>query len=194
MNRPVALVGPGGPPLRALALALAEVGRPIGLATLAPAQAHEFATASIANELWALGADHLHRVLDAADPAALGAFLAELEDRFGPLAALAVDPGPLPDIPFDEFSIDEWLPLAHERLGAALVAIRCAAPLLERAGGGPVAIVRHPAPATAAPALIDAALAQLPAALEAELAGRPLRLAALDAAGDPAAAFLPLLA
>jgi 3-oxoacyl-[acyl-carrier protein] reductase len=190
---PVALFGPGGATLRAAALALAEAGRPIGLATLAPVQAQEFATASVANELWALGADHLHRVLDAADPAAASAFLAELEDRFGPLAGCLVDPGPVPDILFDEFSPDEWLPAARERLAATIVAIRAAAPLLERRGGGPIVLARHPAPATAAGAALHAGIEALPAALAAELAGRPLRAATVEAGPAAGQALLTLL-
>jgi NADP-dependent 3-hydroxy acid dehydrogenase YdfG len=183
---PVALFGPGGEPLRAAALALAEAGRPIGLATLASLQQQEFATASIANELWVLGADHLHRVIDAAEPAAAEAFLAELEDRFGPLAACLIDPGPLPAIAFDEWSLDEWLPLTRRQLAAVLAAARAAIPLLERRGGGAVLIARHPAPAGASAAVVDAALAALPGALAAEYAGRPLRFAAAGASGLPA--------
>ncbi|GIW13655.1 MAG: hypothetical protein KatS3mg062_1094 [Tepidiforma sp.] len=182
---PIALFGPGGEPLRGLALALAEAGHPLGLATLAPVQAEEFATASIANELWVLGEDHLHRVLDAADPAAASAFLAELEDRFGPLAAVVVDPGPLPDIPFDEFSPDEWLPAARARLAAPLVALHAAAPLLERRGGGTAALIRRQPPRAAAGAVLAAALDALPQALAAELAGRQLRTVALDVSTGP---------
>ncbi len=189
---PVVLFGPGGEPLRTAALALAQAGRPIGLATLAASQQQEFATASIANELWALGADHLHRVLDAAEPTAARAFLAELEDRFGPLAACVIDPGALPAIAFDEWSIDEWLPLARQHLAAVLAAACAAIPLLERRGGGTLLLARHPLPAGAAAAVLHAALGALPGALAAEYAGRPLRFAAVEASrlsAEPLAAL-----
>lgn len=189
---PVALFGPGGEPLRSAALALAEAGRPIGLATLAAEQQQEFATASIANELWVLGADHLHRVIDAAEPAAAEAFLAELEDRFGPLAACVLDPGPLPAIAFDEWSLDEWLAVARRQLAAVLAAARAAIPLLERRGGGALLLVRHPPPPGAAAAVLDAALGTLPGALAAEYAGRPLHFAAAGASHLPAALLAAL--
>ncbi|WP_322818922.1 SDR family oxidoreductase [Tepidiforma sp.] len=191
---PVALFGPGGETLRAAALALSEQGRPIGLSTLAPQPAQEFATASIANELWALGASHLHRVLDAADPAATSAYLAELEDRYGPLVACFVDPGPSPEIPFDEFSPDEWLPALRQRLAATLVVLRAAAPLIERRGGGPILLAHHPAPTTTAGAMLHAALDALPAALATELTGRPLRIQALQAGPEVGPLILALLA
>ncbi len=179
MNGPVALFGPRGEPLRAAALAAAEAGHPLLLSTLAPGRDQEFATASIANELWALGAEHLHRIVDAADPVAVAALLAETEDRFGPLAACLITPGEPPAIPFDEFSIDEWLPATRASLGATLVIARAAAPLLERRGGGTL-LIGEPAaePAAAASAILARALASLPGLLAAELAGRPLRVVA----------------
>lgn len=192
MNGPVALFGPGGEALRSAALAAAEAARPVLLATIAPTRDQEFATASIANELWALGAEHLHRVVDAADPAATAALLAELEDRHGPLAACLIVPGQPPAIPFDEFSIDEWLPAARDTLGAALVIARAAAPLLERRGGGTLLIL-DPAdppaqlPATAASALLVHAIAALPGLLAAELSGRPVQVLGTSAATLPTA-------
>jgi NAD(P)-dependent dehydrogenase (short-subunit alcohol dehydrogenase family) len=191
VNGSVVLFGRGGDVLRAVTLAVAGAGRPIGLATITTASDDEFATASIANELWVLGVDHLHRVLDSADPVAVTGFLAEVEDCLGPLGACIIDPGPIPPIPFDGFSIDEWLPLARVHLQAALVIARAATPLLERRGGGTFVLVQHPQPGTAATCALWAALQSLPAALEAEHRGRPLRFRMLEA--PTAAGILPVL-
>jgi NAD(P)-dependent dehydrogenase (short-subunit alcohol dehydrogenase family) len=51
----VAIVASGSDVDRAIAVALAEAGADIAFATFAKVQAQEFALASIANEVWAIG-------------------------------------------------------------------------------------------------------------------------------------------
>lgn len=182
----IACFTPGGPAARALVLALAGAGHRIGLATLTAARDEEFATASIANELWALGTHHLHRPLPAAaDPAAVAAFAAELDDRLGPVRACLIHPGPLPPVPFDEFSLDEWQPLLARHLAAPLVIAHALAPIIERNGGGPIIFAVPPAPDAGPAGALRAALAALPAALAAATAGRPLRFAAIPEDSPP---------
>ncbi|MEO9255713.1 MAG: hypothetical protein ABI305_09245, partial [Tepidiformaceae bacterium] len=51
----VAVVGTGSTLHRAVAIALAEAGADVAVATRASIREQEFAVASIANEIWAIG-------------------------------------------------------------------------------------------------------------------------------------------
>ena len=64
-GRVVALIGRGGPLDRALAVALAEGGADLALATCERLPQQEFAVASIANEVWAIGREQFSQVIDA---------------------------------------------------------------------------------------------------------------------------------
>ena len=142
----VALVCRGSEPDRAIAVALAEAGADLALATITPVQDEEFATASIANEIWAIGREQFNSVLDSADAAAASAFAAEVCDRLGGCAALVIAPGPPPVVAFDELSRDEWDAMELAGLTAPLVLVRAFAPVMERAGGGAIILVNEAAP------------------------------------------------
>ena len=68
-GRVIALVCRGSEADRAIAVALAEAGANLALGTVTRTQDEEFSTASIANEVWAMGREQFNRVIDAADPA-----------------------------------------------------------------------------------------------------------------------------
>jgi 7-alpha-hydroxysteroid dehydrogenase len=89
-GRVIAIIGRGTPGDRAVAVALAEDGADIAIATFSPKQQEEFATASIANEVWAIGREQFSHVLDASDTAAAEAFAARVREELGECAALLV--------------------------------------------------------------------------------------------------------
>ena len=86
----IGIIGRGTPGMRAVAVALAEDGADIALGTVSPSREEEFATASIANEVWAIGREQLSQVLDASDAAAVEAFAARVRAELGECAALLV--------------------------------------------------------------------------------------------------------
>ena len=90
----IAIVGTGSARDRAIAVTLAEAGADIAIATEEALAAQEFATASIANEVWAIGREQFSAVLDASDGAAVAAFLREVRQRLGRLDAV-VSPAPI---------------------------------------------------------------------------------------------------
>jgi len=87
-GRVVAIVGGGSGRDRAIAVALAEAGADIAIATERPVKEQEFATASIANEVWAIGREQFSAVIDARDDGQLSSFLAEVCTRLGRLDAV----------------------------------------------------------------------------------------------------------
>ena len=145
-GRTVALVCRGTELDRAIAVALAEAGTDLALGTITSTKSEEFSTASIANEVWALGREQLNSSFEAADPAAAAAFAAEVCDRLGSCAALVIAPGPPPVVAFDELSRDEWDAMELAGLTAPLVLMRAFAPVMERAGGGTIVLVNEAAP------------------------------------------------
>lgn len=86
----VAIICPGSDDDRAAAVALAEAGADLAIATLAPTQQQEFATASIANEVWAIGREQFSHVLDASDPADVTRFAEVVVERLSRCDELVV--------------------------------------------------------------------------------------------------------
>lgn len=118
---------------REITLALAEAGADIAIGTLHPSQ--EFATASIANEVWAAGRQQCSTVLAAGDPVALAAFAAETVDRLGRCDLLVVSsPSPLTDL--EGVSPSDWEESLHYALTVPLFAAQAFQPVIERDGGG----------------------------------------------------------
>lgn len=171
-GRVIALVCRGSDADRAIAVALAEAGANVALGTVTRTQDEEFSTASIANELWALGREQFNRVLDAADAADAAAFAAEVCDRLGRCDAMVLAPGPIPEIPFDELSRDEWDPLLTRTLTAWLFAAQAFARVIERDGGGVMVIAVEPGDQSPSSQALDAALAGATAGLRVAHAAR----------------------
>jgi len=142
----VAMICRGSEGDRAIAVALAEAGADIALGTVSAAQGEEFATASIANEVWAIGREQFNTVLDSADPSAVAAFAAEVQDRLGRCDALVIAPGLPPAVDYDELSRDEWDAMASGGLTAPLLAAQAFGRVLERSGGGRIVFVVESAP------------------------------------------------
>jgi NAD(P)-dependent dehydrogenase (short-subunit alcohol dehydrogenase family) len=140
-GRVVALICRGSEDDRAIAVALAEAGANIAIGTITRAQAEEFSTASIANEVWAIGRGQLNRLLAAAEPTDAASFAAEVVDTLGHCDVVVIAPGPAPVIPFDELSRDEWEPIAAETVTASLVSAQAFWRILDRAGGGAIFLV-----------------------------------------------------
>jgi len=86
----VALIGRGSDSDRAAAIACAEAGADLALATLSTDQAAEFGMNSIANEAWVLGSEQFVRIMDATDPKAVASFVEETWARYGGCNAVVV--------------------------------------------------------------------------------------------------------
>jgi len=85
------LVVGGETPLgRAVAVALAEAGAEVAIASLAPTTEAEFAVNSALNELWAMGRRGLALPVDASDAAQLRAAVERAERELGRLDGAAV--------------------------------------------------------------------------------------------------------
>lgn len=137
----IAIVCRGSDADRAIAVALAEAGADIALATISRLQSEEFSTASIANEVWALGREQFNRVIDAANPVDAASFSEEVCDRLGRCDAVVIAPGPTPDVDFDELSRDEWDPMVAGGLSAPLISAQAFSRVIERGGGGTIVLV-----------------------------------------------------
>ena len=94
-GRSALVVGAGGPYARLVAVALAEAGARVSIATAAELAAQETEANSILNECWTLGRDGIVLRLDAAVPAAVEAALERVDREAGPLDLLvhAAPPG-----------------------------------------------------------------------------------------------------
>lgn len=177
-GKAIAFICRGSEADRAIAIALAEAGADIALSTVTPAHDEEFATASIANEVWAMGREQFNRVVDMADPAAAAAFAAEVCDTLGSCDGVVFAPGPAPVVEFDELSRDEWEPMVTAMLTAPLVGAQAFSRVLERAGGGTVVFVVDSAePRDVAGAVLAESLRALYAHLDVAWEGRGLRAA-----------------
>lgn len=137
----VAMVCRGSEADRAIAVALAEAGADIALGTVSRTKEEEFPTASIANEIWAIGREQFNTVIDAADPTDAAVFAGETCDRLGRCDAVVIAPGAATRIDWDQLSRDEWEPLLKEGLTAPVITAQAFARVMERAGGGIVAFV-----------------------------------------------------
>lgn len=134
--RVVALIGPPDAAMRTLAVACAEAGAAVAIATQEKTQDEEFAAQSIANEVWVIGRDHFVRPLDCAEPTAVMAFADEVWDRLGRCDALVALHELVTSAPLDELSPDEWAASIRVNLTAPYLAIQAFGRLMERAGRG----------------------------------------------------------
>jgi NAD(P)-dependent dehydrogenase (short-subunit alcohol dehydrogenase family) len=137
----VALVCRGSEDDRGIAVALAEAGADIALATISRAQPEEFSTASIANEVWAIGREQFNAVCDSADAVEAMALAEQVCDRLERCDALVVAAGPIPLVSFDELSLDEWEPMLKGGLTAPLMLAQAFSRVIERGGGGTIILV-----------------------------------------------------
>jgi len=187
-GKAVAMICRGSDADRRLAVAVAEAGADMAFGPVTAAQAEEFATASIANEIWAIGREQFNVVLDAADPVAVSSFAEEACERLGRCDGLVIATGPVPSVDFDELSRDEWDALVSQHLTSVVVAVQAFARVIERGGGGKIAIiVDAPPPGDVAGGAITAAAKSFAEHLTLSWKGRPLICSAFDRDYSPEA-------
>ena len=151
----IAAIGGGDAHHRAVAVAAAEAGASVALATFNTLSQQEFSVSSIANEVWAIGRDHFADVIEASDPEQMGAFAQKTWRELGRCDAIVVVsslPTPSPDSP-----VEEKRAFAG-RHRTPLLAAQAFGQLMREQGGGAVVFVapeRDPADAKA----LNAALA-----------------------------------
>lgn len=119
---------------RAIAVALAEAGADIAIATLAQTQQQEFATASIANEIWSIGREQFSAIVDARDPASVGGFADAVVARLGRCDGLIVSPGAAPAGQLEQFEAEAWLGIVQDHVVSAALAVQVFAPRLPEGG------------------------------------------------------------
>lgn len=121
---------------RAAAVALAEAGANVGVATSTRAKAEEVAANSCANEVWALGRKGFAQTIDSADEGDLDSLVRRAVSEFGGLNVLVN----APDLPFAkpliEIETREWHRALDVNLTSVFLASRAAARQMLAEGGG----------------------------------------------------------
>ncbi|MCY3646640.1 MAG: hypothetical protein OXH07_06675 [Chloroflexi bacterium] len=154
----IATIGGGDAHHRAVAVAVAEAGASVALATFNAIPDQEFSVNSVANEVWALGRDHFADVIEASDPEQMGAFTQKTWSQLGRCDAIIVVsslPTPSPDSP-----VEEKRAFAG-RHRTPLLAAQAFGQLMREKGGGAVVFVapeRDPADDKALNAALSAHL------------------------------------
>ncbi|MXY88887.1 MAG: hypothetical protein F4Y92_08530, partial [Dehalococcoidia bacterium] len=134
----IATIGGGDAHHRAVAVAVAEAGASVALATFNAIPDQEFSVNSIANEVWALGRDHFADVIEASDPEQMGAFTQKTWSQLGRCDAIIVVSSlltPSPDSP-----VEEKRAFAG-RHRTPLLAAQAFGQLMREQGGGAVVFV-----------------------------------------------------
>jgi len=137
----VALIGTGADLDRAITVACAEAGANLALGTVDRSQRQEFATNSIANEVWALGREHFVRVMDATEATEVTSFADETWDRLGTCDVLIANHELVSTADLDDLSPDEWERSLRVNLTGPFLAAQAFGRLMERAGSGLVVFV-----------------------------------------------------
>ncbi len=187
----IAAIGGGDAHHRAVAVAAAEAGASVALATFNTLSEQEFSVNSVANEVWAVGRDHFADVIEASDPEQMGAFAQKTWSELGRCHAIIVVsslPTPSPDSPVEEkrafagrhrtplFAAQAFGQLMREHGGGAVVfvaperdpadekALNAALSAHLGAGGPRITVVGRdaPAPEEAAAAVLALLSAEVP--------------------------------
>jgi NAD(P)-dependent dehydrogenase (short-subunit alcohol dehydrogenase family) len=181
-----AIIGGGSERDRALALAFAEAGADIALATQEKSQQNEFAMASIANEVWVLGREQFLRLMDASDPVDVTAFADEVCDRMRRVDVLVAAHDAAGAAPLEELSREEWRVALERNLTAPFLAAQAFGRLMERAHGGTIVLIGAAAGGDVAYGSAKAGLAGMAARLAAEWASAGVAVHVVDGALAPA--------
>ncbi|MGE5595385.1 MAG: SDR family NAD(P)-dependent oxidoreductase [Hyphomicrobiales bacterium] len=139
----VAIFGSGTDEDRAIAVACAEAGARIALATLDRSQKQDYAMNSIANEVWSIGPDQFVSVIDSTESTDVNAFAAEVWDRFGRCDLLVANHNVPTGAPIDELSADEWEDTIALNLTGPFLAAHAFGRNMERQGGGTILLAAH---------------------------------------------------
>lgn len=112
---------------RAIAVALAEAGADVAVATTTRAQSEEVTANSCSNEMWALNRKSFTQAIDASSEADVDALISRTVSEFGRLDVL-VNAQDLPFAkPLAETSFDEWRRVLDTNVGGMFLASKAAA-------------------------------------------------------------------
>jgi NAD(P)-dependent dehydrogenase (short-subunit alcohol dehydrogenase family) len=188
------LAGAGGRFGRPIAVALAEAGAVITLASSSRATTEGFAIASIANELWALGSRHLNLTMDVAEPESVMAAFQEARVELGRIDLLinAAEPPDASDLEFLATTDADWQRIMQVRLGAVYLTCHAAGRIMfEQEHGSILTLVSSAArgrAGSAAPAAAEAGVLGLSRSLALEWPGRiSVNTAVVQAETSPSA-------
>ena len=136
------VIGASGAVGRAIAVALAEAGADVAVATTTRAQREEVAANSCANEVWALNRRGFAQAIDSAAEADVQALVERAVAELGRLDVL-VNAHDLPYAkPFPEVTPDEWRRVLDVNLTGVYLACRAAsAPMLAQGSGRVINVV-----------------------------------------------------
>ena len=130
------VIGASNPIGRAIAVALAEAGANVAVATTTRSPREEVAANSCANEIWALNRKGFAQAIDAADEGDVDALIGRAASELGRLDVLVN----APDLPFakpvTDISPAEWRRVIDANLTGVFLACRAAArPMLSQGKG-----------------------------------------------------------
>lgn len=126
-GRVALVVGAGDPLGRAAAVALAEAGADVAVASLRAGPQEIMRVNSVANEIWSLGRGNTAITLDASNENSVDAAIARTTSELGRLDIL-VNAADLPvAAPLDELGLDDWHAILAANLLAPALTSRAAA-------------------------------------------------------------------
>lgn len=135
-GRVALVVGAGDPLGRAAAVALAEAGADVAVASLRAGPQEVVRVNSVANEIWSLGRANVAITLDASDQNSVDAAVARTNSELGGLDIL-VNAADLPvAAPLDEQTPDDWHAILAANLLAPAMTARAAARVMAANGYG----------------------------------------------------------
>lgn len=176
-SKVVVVIGTGTQLDRSIAVAFAEAGASVALGTTEKSQEQEYAMASIANEVWAIGRDQFTRMLDATVPTEVAGFEEEVVDRMGRCDVLVCAHDSLSQVPAEELSAEDWEDVLERNLTAPFLACQAFGRAMERDRRGAIVLVTTERDdGDAAYSAARAGIAGLAAALAGPLGRRGVRV------------------
>ena len=149
-----AVIGHGDDTHRAIAVALAEAGTDVALATTQKTQAEEYGVNSIANEIWAIGREHFVQLMDEQDAGAVRTFATDAAARLGPCHFVVTAESAAPSVALGAFALG-----MEQAGGGTLVVVTSDGPrLADTAGaawGVSIQVVEETSPAEAAASVME---------------------------------------
>jgi 2-deoxy-D-gluconate 3-dehydrogenase len=136
LDRKALVVGASNPIGRAIAVALAEAGADVAVATTTRAQSEEVLANSCSNEMWALNRRSFAQSIDAASESHVDALIERTVSELGGLDVL-VNAQDLPLAkPLLETSFEEWRRVLDANVGSMFLASKAAAKVILGHGKG----------------------------------------------------------
>ncbi len=135
-GRTALVVGGGAPLGRAAAVALAEAGADVAVATLRAGAAEVMRANSAANEIWSLGRRNLALTLDAANATSVDAALERIMEEWGRIDILVNAGDAVMAAPIEALEIDTWRAVIEANLLAPTLCCRAAGLRMQLHGYG----------------------------------------------------------